>query len=247
MSEHETTGRTGPGSDDDLRVLVVEDEARAAEAHAEYVRRVPGYTVAGTVRSAQEASRFLEAMRTQGRPVDLVLLDMHLPDGHGLGLLRRMRAAGHLCDVIAVTAARDADVVRAAVAQGVVLYLVKPFTFAGFRAKLEQHAAFRAQAEANRLRGEDLGQDEVDALMGSLRRAPGAAVPKGMSPETLREVTAALRQADRGLSASEVADLVGASRVTVRRYLEHLADTGTAERHPRYGGGGRPEVEYRWV
>jgi len=38
---------------------------------------------------------------------------------------------------------------------------------------------------------------------------------------------------------------VGASRVTVRRYLEHLADTGRAERHPRYGGSGRPEVEYR--
>ena len=37
---------------------------------------------------------------------------MHLPDGHGLSLLQRLRAAGHLCDVIAVTSARDAEVVR---------------------------------------------------------------------------------------------------------------------------------------
>jgi len=48
------------------------------------------------------------------------------------------------------------------------------------------------------------------------------------------------------LSASEVAEVVGASRVTVRRYLEHLADGGSVDRSPRYGGSGRPEVEYRW-
>ncbi|WP_437440963.1 hypothetical protein [Rathayibacter oskolensis] len=35
------------------------------------------------------------------------------------------------------------------------------------------------------------------------------------------------------------------SRVTARRYLEHLADTGVAERAPRYGSPGRPELEYR--
>ncbi len=68
-----------------------------------------------------------------------------------------------------------------------------------------------------------------------------------MSAETLREVVAALRDADAGLSATEVAALVGASRVTSRRYLEHLADGGRVERHPRYGGAGRPEVEYRWL
>ena len=59
-------------------------------------------------------------------------------------------------------------------------------------------------------------------------------------------MSTALRDAGAGLSASEVAGAVGASRVTVRRYLEHLADSGVVVRRPRYGGGGRPEVEYRW-
>ncbi|MFD0516890.1 hypothetical protein [Paractinoplanes durhamensis] len=40
---------------------------------------------------------------------------------------------------------------------------------------------------------------------------------------------------------------MGASRVTARRYLEHLAETGRVVRSPRYGGPGRPEVEYRRV
>jgi response regulator of citrate/malate metabolism len=224
----------------DVRVLVVEDEATAAEAHGEYVGRVPGFELAGTARSAHDAARFLA-----GDPlVDLVLLDMHLPDGHGLGLLQRVRAAGHRCDVIAVTSARDADVVRNAVTQGVVLYLLKPFTFATFRAKLEQYAAYRASL-ADSLEAERVDQEDVDALLGSLR-STSTALPKGMSAETLREVTTAVREASAGLSATEVSALVGASRVTSRRYLEHLADSGRVERQPRYGGSGRPEVEYRW-
>jgi response regulator of citrate/malate metabolism len=223
-----------------VRVLVVEDEALAAEAHAAYTSRVDGFEVAGVARSAAEAARFL----TADRHVDLILLDMHLPDGHGLGLLQRLRAAGHLCDVIAVTSARDADVVRHAVAQGVVLYLLKPFTYPTFRAKLEQYATYRAQLDTTPAQ---VAQHEVDRLLGSLRTAPGGGeLPKGMSTETLREVTAALRDSGRPLSATEVGAVVGASRVTARRYLEHLADTGQVDRQPRYGGSGRPEVEYRW-
>ena len=88
-----------------VRVLIVEDEEIAALAHAEYVGRVDGFEVAGVTRSAGEAMRHL---RRDPR-VDLVLLDMHLPDGHGLGLLQSMRSAGILCDVIAVTSARDLD------------------------------------------------------------------------------------------------------------------------------------------
>jgi len=219
-----------------VRVLVVEDEATAAEAHGTYVGRVPGFELAGTARSAHDAARFL----ADNPDVDLLLLDMHLPDGHGLGLLQKVRAAGHRCDVIAVTSARDADVVRTAVTQGVVLYLLKPFTFATFRAKLEQYAAYRDSVAADQL-----DQEDVDALLGSLRSTT-TALPKGMSAETLREVTAALREAADGLSATEVASLVGASRVTSRRYLEHLADSGRVQRQPRYGRSGRPEVEYRW-
>ena len=220
-----------------IRVLVVEDEEIAAAAHAAYVGRVPGFTVAGVARSGADAVRLLR----DGVAVDLVLLDMHLPDVHGLELLQRIRQDGHLCDVIAVTSARDLDVVRRAVSQGVVQYLLKPFTFSGLRGKLEQYAEYRAQLVAA---DDEVVQGEVDALLGKLRPAGGTELPKGMSDATMRLVTERLREAPG--SATEVADATGISRVTARRYLEHLAETGFVDRHSRYGGGGRPEVEYRW-
>ncbi len=230
----------------DVRVLVVEDETLASEAHADYVRRTQGFELAGVARSSVEALRLLRATARDGAPVELVLLDMNLPDGHGLALLRTMRAEGHWCDVVAVTAARDLDVVKRAVSQGVVLYLLKPFTYAGFRTKLEQYAEYRRRLTAS---DSTVGQHEVDQMLGTLRAAPSgpSVLPKGMSSDTLRDLTAALRDSGAGRSASEVAAAIGASRVTARRYLEYLAAEGQVGRGVRYGGSGRPEVEYTWI
>ena len=68
-----------------------------------------------------------------------------------------------------------------------------------------------------------------------------------MSLDSLRAVVVAQRARPDGLSAGEAAEEVGVSRVTARRYLEHLADEGRVTRAPRYGGTGRPEVGYVWT
>ncbi|MFD9889945.1 response regulator [Amycolatopsis sp. NPDC059027] len=216
-----------------IRVLVVEDEPVAAEAHRVYVERLAGFTVAGVVHSGGDALRFCER-----EPVDLVLLDFYLPDTHGLAVCRSLRAAGLPIDVIAVTSARDLALVKAAVSVGVVQYLLKPFTFASLREKLERYAEFH---EAS---GEVTGQAEIDRALGSLRASEHPALPKGMSAQTLDAITSALGQASDGLSAGAAASAIGASRVTARRYLEYLADNGLASREPRYGQVGRPEVWY---
>ncbi|GAA4614218.1 response regulator [Actinoallomurus liliacearum] len=222
-----------------ISVLVIEDDPVAADAHRMYVERVPGFEVAGVVHSGAEAFRVLDR-----GPVDLLLLDFYLPDCHGLQLCRRLRAAGHLSDVIAVTSARDLTTVRAAVSIGVVQYLLKPFTFATLRAKLERYAHFHATVAGS---GEAADQQEVDRALATLRSADRPALPKGMSASTLDTVTTALRTAGEGLTAGAVAAATGLSRVTARRYLEYLVDAGRAARAPRYGQVGRPELYYRWA
>ena len=132
---------------------------------------------------------------------------------------------------------------RGAMHSGVVHYLVKPFTFATFRERLESYAALRARLERLHL----ADQYEIDRLYSLLRANSQGALPKGISPPTLTLVADVVRQAGDDVSATDVAGSAGLSRGTARRYLEFLADSGTLELTLRYGAAGRPEHLYRWV
>jgi response regulator of citrate/malate metabolism len=221
-----------------IRTLVVEDDALVAEVHASYVERVPGFTVAGVAHRATEALELLAS-----RPVDLVLLDFHLPDVKGLDMLRVLHArTAAPVDVIAVTAARDPESIRQAIAQGVSQYLVKPFAFATFADKLERYARYRAEVE----HAAEPDQAAVDAMLGALRAPTPRTLPKGLNATTLESVRDAVRETGEPLTASEVAGRCGLSRVTARRYLEHLVVEGVVTLSMRYGGTGRPEHLYSW-
>ena len=71
-------------------------------------------------------------------------------------------------------------------------------------------------------------------------------LPKGLSTATAALVVKVLQAEDGDLSAAETAERVGISRVSARRYLEHLCSTGQARQGLRYGTSGRPEHRYRW-
>jgi len=229
--------------DGEIRVLVVEDEAIAAEAHSAYLGRLTGFVLAGTAADGHSALRALAAASAAGQPIDLVLMDMTLPDLHGLEVSRRMRAAGLTTDIIAITAVRELEIVRGAVAAGIVQYLIKPFSYATFAQKLVQYRDFRIQLG---VRTAVTSQSDVDLAFASLRTPTDLPRPKGLSEGTLGAVIEFLKQQTAPVSSSEVMEQIGISRVTARRYLEHLADTGMLDRQPRYGTPGRPENEYAW-
>ena len=224
-----------------IAVLLVDDDPLTLELHRSYLERLEGFRVVAECTGARAAvSAILESPPPGG--IDLVLLDMTMPDGTGLDVLRHVRARASDVDVIAVTGVRDAEVVRQTASLGVAQYLVKPFTFAVFRERLEQYREFRRRAQDA---SGPATQSEIDAMLGAMRPSGPAVLPKGLAPESLERVSAAVR--DGGpLSASEAAERLGMSRVAARRYLEHLVEAGRVERSPRYGTQGRPQTEYRW-
>ncbi|MFD5518275.1 response regulator [Streptomyces sp. NPDC127066] len=222
-----------------IQVLVVDDDTRVARVNAAYVERVPGFRVAGQAHSAAEALRLMEELP---RP-DLVLMDHHLPDETGLAVVQEMRRRGHQIDVVMVTAARDLVTVRAALRQGVLQYLVKPFSFAGLRAKLESYADLRRTLD----RGGTAEQSDVDLIFGTLASGTVPDLPTGHSPPTAELVRHALLNAEGSLSAQEVAEETGLSRQTAQRYLKLLERTGKARLTLRYGDAGRPEHRYAWA
>ncbi|HEY8980315.1 MAG TPA: response regulator [Streptomyces sp.] len=222
-----------------IEVLVVDDDVRVARVNAAYVEKVPGFRVAGQAHGAAEALRLLELLPQ----VDLVLMDHYLPDGTGIDVVQEMRRRGHQADVVMVTAARDVETVRSAMRHGALQYLVKPFAFAGLRAKLEAYGELRRTLDG----GGEAEQADVDRMFGALSASSEPGLPKGHSPTTAELVRQCLIRADGPLSAQEIADRTGVSRQTAQRYLKLLERTGRARLTLKYGDAGRPEHRYVWA
>lgn len=222
-----------------IRTLVVDDDFMAVSVHRQFVERIPGFDVVGEATTGREARALVDKLRP-----DLVLLDIYLPDENGIDLMRRLRAAASPpIDVIAITSAKDVDVLRDAMHLGVVHYIVKPFTFITFRERLETYAEARRRLADMR----QAEQRDIDRLYGLLRTSSEASLPKGISPPTLTLVASLLKDSDAALSTSEVATRIGISPGVARRYLRFLADSGAIDFTLRYGAAGRPEHLYRWT
>lgn len=222
-----------------IRTVVVDDDFRVASIHSSQVERVRGFTVVSQAHSAAALFDALERVNP-----DLVLLDLYLPDRHGLDVLRDIRRRpGPQPDVIVITAARDVVSIRTAMQNGALHYLVKPFTFATLEEKLRSYHVLRHQLASDR----EADQVAVDRIFASF--AKGHPLPSPSSGHTLDAVESVLARVSSdhdSLSAMEVARLLGVSRATAQRYLGQLVSSGRAIVSLRYGTAGRPENRYRW-
>ena len=216
-----------------IRVLVVEDDFRVAQLHADFAEQVPEFRVAGTAHSAAEARQ-----RLQEQPIDLVLLDNYLPDGPGIALLAELDI-----DAIMLTAASDPASVRAAFAAGALNYLIKPFTAEQLRDRLTAYARYHKQFSS----AASVNQEQVDRAMRMLHEGDRPPSRKGQSLTTSRLVANALRSSTEPSSAAAIASKLGISRATAQRYLAALAEEGKARMSLRYGASGRPEHQYEWA
>jgi response regulator of citrate/malate metabolism len=219
-----------------IRTLIVDDDFMVAKVHRAYVERVMGFEVVGVAHSGSEA---LEAV-DRHRP-DLLVLDIYLPDVSGLIVLQELRRRQAAVDVIMVTAARDVDSLRAAMAGGALRYIVKPFNFARFSETLQTYQRFAARRS---VLGE-VDQEDVDRLYATMGETPEQSLPKNLNRPTLALVVRCLQEHVETVSALKVAEGTGISRGTARRYLEYLETQGRAVLELRYGAAGRPEHRYR--
>ncbi|WP_213455173.1 response regulator transcription factor [Rhizomonospora bruguierae] len=170
-----------------MRVLLIEDNLRVASALSTALRR-RGHSVT----QATTAAEAIEA-----GPVDLVLLDLNLPDRDGLDVCRQIRRHDKHVAIIAVTARGEERDRVAGLRAGADDYVVKPFSMAELQARIEavmRRAAraprneetlaagpLRIEVNARRVwladREVSLTRKEFDLLM-ALARQTGAVVPR---------------------------------------------------------------------
>lgn len=219
-------------------VIIVEDDPMVAMINGQYVNQNPHFHVAATCRDGISAMEFLRA-----NTVHLAILDVFMPRISGMELLRQIRAEKLPVEVIMVTAANDSATLNEALRLGIIDYLVKPFVNARFQAALDKFIAQRNAFQDL----SSLNQQNIDFIMESAHRRGAELYPKGIQDRTLEIICNYLKNAAGvELTSEEIADKVGLSRVTVRRYMNHLLEKGDITGRMNYETGGRPCMVYQW-
>ena len=223
-----------------LKTVIVEDDRMVAAINAQFAEKTPGVQVVATFHNGRDALAFLDKTG-----VDLLLLDLYMPEMSGVELLTELRRQGCNVDAIFITAANDAPHIQDALRLGAVDYLIKPFRYERFEEALDKVVVRRKVMES----GLEFTQADIDEMIRTRRPNPEsrtAELEKGIQRQTLDHIRADLRK-NTGLyrTAEQIAADTGLSKVTVRRYLNYLIGTNEAESQVDYSTGGRPRVEYR--
>lgn len=219
-----------------IKVLIIEDDLGIAEIHRRNLMKIEGFETIGIAASKNEAETLLDVLAP-----DLLLLDLYLPDGNGLDILRYLRQKEYACDVILITADREVETLQQAMRGGVVDYLLKPVVFSRLQEALDKYLK-----QKNKLGNiGDLDQSVVDSMIFNVAEGviPEARLPKGIDKVTLDKMRALFDNQGQ-ITADKAGELIGASRTTARRYLEHLITSGELQADLSYGTVGRPERTY---
>ena len=217
-----------------LKVFLVEDDPMVLELNKKFLNRLTGFKITGEAQSGNEALKKISKMKP-----NLILLDMYLPDMTGIELLHKIRNESIPCDVIIVTAASDAKTVQQVVRMGAFDYLLKPFRFERFREALIKYQRTTKLFPNSQI----LKQEEIDKWLGHSIQEE-ITLPKGLNEITMKQILDALIEYNEPITSEHLAQNVGMARVTVRRYLDFLANSEKVFINLKYGTVGRPTKYY---
>ena len=226
------------------QVIIIEDDPMVAAIDRQYVETDSRFQVAHVLKSGGEALGVLENCRP-----DLIILDYYTPSMDGMEFVDRLHAMGQYPAIIMVTSANDREIVHGLLSRGVLDYLVKPFAFARFRQAMDKFLQTQNLLSCSQ-ESSLLDQQAIDRLIRRQERPEpgGNQMSKGLNAATLERVRSFL-SASRGqaLTSEEIAEQVHLSRITIRRYVNYMVETGELASSIDYHTGGRPSIRYSYT
>ncbi len=223
-----------------MKILIVDDDPMVAHINLKFANKA-GYEDVDTATDIESAKEKLK----QG-DIDLVLLDVYLPTGKGTEILKWIRQQNLNTDAILITADRSSETVEESMNFGAVDYLIKPFDFDRFQLAMEKFERKRNGFVGKK----SVEQEDIDSIFfESVNKNDKNKIilEKGMSEKTYTAILEAIKAMATSVTAEELGDRLGISRVSVRRYLEYMEGQGILEMKPIYGKKGRPQHLFKYI
>ena len=190
-----------------ISVLLVEDDAPTRDRLRDALAPDGEFSVtaAGTLREARAALKEIQP--------NVLLTDLQLPDGHGMELIRQVRAAFPDAEIMVISILGDEESVISAITAGATGYLLKD--------------AFPTDVAAT-VRDLVAGHSPISASIARfiVRRTQGAPTRPALPPLNTARLTP--REIDilwgiaKGFSYAEIADNLGISRQTVPGHIKSI-------------------------
>lgn len=222
-----------------LNILIVEDDPMVAQINQQFIKKIDDQTSVDIASNVKEAIKHIE-----NKEIDLLLLDIYMPEENGLTFLKYVREQGYKIDAILITAATDVEEIQTAFRYGAVDYLIKPFDFERFQQSLLRYKKgltfFNKTSSINQtdIDAEFLNKEIVD-------RDSELKLPKGVTEATLQVIIDKMKYFEENeFSTDDISKRVNISRVSVRKYLKFLTDIEVLEESLNYGIG-RPINFYK--
>jgi two-component system KDP operon response regulator KdpE len=197
-----------------LKVLLVEDDRELRHTLRDALS-VEGYDVVASS-SAADASAVLRHSMSSDRPLDVLLLDLGLPDGDGGALLRRARE--HYALPILIISARHDDANKVALLDaGADDYLVKPFSISELLARMRVTLRHRGTVVLASQTHYRCGTLEIDLTKHLVHQA---GEPVHLTPTEFKLLARLVRQAGQVVTHRQLLmDVWGAEHVDQTHYL----------------------------
>jgi two-component system, NtrC family, response regulator len=165
------------------RILIIDDDLMIGQTLSHMMRRL-GYEAT----HAQTLKDGLKAAQTQ--PVDVVLLDVQMPDGSGLDILPHLRETESNPEVIIITGLGTPDGAELAITNGAWDYVEKPLSLEGVTLPLTRALQYRVEKQARKahvaLKREGIVGDspKLRACLDLLAQAADSVAPVLITGET---------------------------------------------------------------
>jgi len=186
-----------------VRVLLLEDDTPLRERFVRILGDWPGGELVAACATLSEA---LDRLHSQ--PVDLLMADLNLPDGHGIEAIQLLRRLYPEADAMVISALADDETVLGAIEAGAVGYLLKDADSLELVEAIQELRAGRSPISSSIAR--------------ILVRRMGGSTPATPTPELTPRETEILRGIAKGFTYTELAEWLGISRHTVPVHIKNI-------------------------